>query len=304
MTKQGEDDDASVRSDVSLFNSVVAGFNRIFKYEDGLEPIREEEEIDGEEEPDPNDKRFLQVVNQTISTIDDFRSEHYPVEKEALERRLEDQKANLKSSMDKYTNTRRDRRSKETELESIKLMEELEVKQVNKNINAVEEISQELSDLNYKYKAAEYLRSEQQPSPKLYAIKGHGFARTHSKLDTQEDWDKLKGLSVEALQLLHGYRCTHLQLPADANDPNSRIFTYSQMKVKRKDGSNIIDKETPEQYIERLQKAMGWNSDQEDGELKRLRLIAEHERQLEELKAEQTEHVRKKRKTGDHQGGD
>lgn len=100
--------------------------------------------------------------------------------------------------MKTYTDSRKQRRAVETTLDSIKLMEKMNGNQVVKNLGAIEATAQDIEDLEYKHMVAEYLDPETNKAPKLYAIKGCDFAREHSNLNTQDQWDKLKAKALKS----------------------------------------------------------------------------------------------------------
>lgn len=84
-------------------------------------------------------------------------------------------------------------------------------------------------------------------------------------------------------------------LRADPHDLNSRVYKYSQ----------ITKNETAAQYLERLKKAVGWRTTEEDeAEKKPLsQPINEHKRKIAEPEVKQEARAAKKRKmkTGEHE---
>jgi hypothetical protein len=279
----------------------MASFQRIFK--PSLEVV-EEEETNGDD-IDPSDPVFLAMANKKTSDITDFRDTEYVAEKERLERHLDDKKGDLDNSMTLYSATRKERRSKQDEVDRIEVVEKVQSDKVSQHIHQVNETSHALDNLNLKHKYSVYL-DEKNRSPKIYQHWTKAQVREHSNLETSEQWEALQGMSIEMLVVTHGHRCTSLGLQSDPDNPNSRVFTYSPKKVG--DDLEGTRKESPAQYIERLKKAMGWYAQPEVQDAIRKRRITELQVELAKLVGggeQQQQHnselpPAKKLKTGEH----
>jgi hypothetical protein len=249
-----------------------------------------------------SDPLFLAMANKKTSDITDFRDTEYVAEKERLERHLDDKEGDLDESMTLYSATRKERRSKQDEVDRIEVVEKVQSDKVSQHIHQVNETSHMLDNLKHKYSV--YL-DEKNRIPKIYQHWTKAQVREHSNFETSEQWEALKGMSVEMLVVTHGHRCTSLGLQSDPDDPNSRVFTYSPKKV----GDDLAgtQKESPAQYVERLEKAMGWYSQPEVQEAMRKRRIDELKNELAKLQEEQQEEEQqdsespptKKRKLGE-----
>jgi hypothetical protein len=91
--------------------------------------------------------------------------------------------------------------------------------------------------------------------PKFYTTWDMADIRTHSKLETEEQWAVLAGTPVAELKTKHGYRCTNL-----VSCPIRMIRTpVSSPTPERRWGRSWWghNYESSEMYVERLKKAMG-----------------------------------------------
>jgi hypothetical protein len=174
-----------------------------------LEVVVEEEENKGYGNVDSDDPLFLTMANKKTSDITDFRIRDYEAEKERLERNMNDKKIDLKVSMTEYSTTRKDRREKQAEVDRLGVLEKVQSGKVADDIMQVNETCRKIDKLNLKYKYSKYL-DEKITTPKFYKEWPKARVRTHSHLNTQEEWDALKDTPVEMLVLTHGHRCTNL----------------------------------------------------------------------------------------------